>query len=573
VSSAAQDLPGEIRESGARLVPMLAAFEGVCLDVGRQLGDALPGLNGAAQSLSEIAAALDGVQMTAATRDLEAILAGLNGATAALDDESQSLRSLGKVVREIGPQARKTQSLVRSVSALVFTLKIESAQLPEQSEEMIAFARTLQDLAEKVRDALDVYVALQVRLSGSLRHSLHAHDDFQRRHRDALQTIATEIAESLDAIASRRATAAAGLREIGEVTQEIGGRIGGCVVGCQIGDTTRQRVEHVSAALAMAADALATGGADGEHFAARVVELQRKQAEDVYAEFSRETDKVADALVALCERTLDLEARSQRVFGLDEGADGSFLHALAGKLAAARTLVSAGLSARRDVDDAKRAAAAAMAEMKASNASLEEAAANVTMIGTNASLRSARLGEAGKGITLVAAELRSFGRMMRSGVYQLSETLGRALEGVDRFSLAETELDADRMGELEQRMVQAIEVFGGSGRQIREAQERLTIGAGGAQDKLDLGRRALGARVDAKRALTEALDALGRWSRSLQGGREPDEAVDRLIAERLRPSYSMAQERRVHDRFAGLPEEAPEAAPVEAAEEADAFLL
>ena len=573
MTAVVQSLAEEMRERGARLVPVLAAFEGVCLDVGRQLGDALPGLNGAAQSLSEIGAALDGPQMTAATGDLESILAGLKGATAVLDDESKALRALGKVVREIGPQARKAQSLVRSVSALVFTMKIESAQLPEHSAEMLAFARTLQELAERARDALDVYVANQVRLSGSLRASLHAHDAFKRRHREALEIIAAEITESLEAIATRRATAAAGFREIGEVTREIGLRIGECVVGCQIGDTTRQRVEHVQAALETAADTLegapSAPGVAAPRLAARLVELQRRQTEDAQAEFSRETDKIADSLVGLAERTLDLEARSQRVFGVDEGADGSFLHALAGKLAAARALVSQGLLARRDVDDAKRAAAAAMAEMKVSNASLEEAAANVTMIGTNASLRSARLGDAGKGITLVAAELRSFGRMIRSGVYQLSETLGRALEGVDRFSLAENEIDADHMRELEHRMVRAIDIFGGSGREIRDAQERLTIEAAGAQDKLDLGRRALGARIDAKRALADARHALTRWGRALEGGREPDEEIDGWLTERLRPKYTMAQERRVHDRFAGLPEEAPEPERVEE----DAFLL
>ena len=574
MSAARPGLSGEIRERGARLVPVLATFEGVCLDVGRQLGEALPGFNGAAQSLAEIAAALDGAPMTAATRDLEAILSGLRGAAAVLDDESKALRGLGKMVREIGPLARNTQSLVRSVSVLVFTLKIESAQLPEQSREMIAFARTLQDLAEKARDALNIYVATQVRLSGSLRASLHAHDGFLSRHREALETIASEIAESLEAIASRRATASAGLREIGEVTREIGQRIGGCVVGCQIGDTTRQRIEHISAALALAAEALeegpAAGGLDCARFAARIVELQRRQMDDAHAEFARETDRVADALVGLAERTLDLEARSQRIFGLDEGADGSFLHALAGKLGAARGLVSQGLSARRDVDDAKRAAAIAMGEMKASNGRLQEAAEHVMMIGTNASLRSARLGEAGKAITLVASELRGFGRMIRSGVYQLSETLGRALEGVDHFSLAENEFDANHMRQLELRMVQAIAIFGGSGAEIREVQERLVIEAASAQDKLDLGQRALTARSDARHALAEALESMTRWGRALEGGREPDEEIDSRLADLLRPTYSMAQERRVHDRFAGLPEAEP--AP-EALEEAEAFLL
>ena len=570
MSGGASALIDDIRECGARLVPVLTTFEGVCLDVGRLLGDALPGLNGAAHALSEIAASLDGQPMQAATRDLELILSGLRGASATLEDESAAIHALDEVVREIGPQARDVQSFVRSVSILVFTLKIESSRLPSQTAEMIAFACNLQELAEKAREALENYVAVQVRLSDSLSASLIAHDAFASRYREAQATVTVEIAESLQAVASRRATASAGLQEIAGVTREIGERIGECVVGCQIGDTTRQRVEHISAALALAADAIRGEAASGDRLGARLVELQRLQTEDSHDEFSRETDTVAKSLVALTGRTLELEQRSRLVFGTDEGADGSFLQALGARLASARTLVSDGLSARRSVDDAKRAAAVAMAEMKASNVSLEEAAANVTIIGINASLRSSRLGDAGRGITLVAAELRGFGRLIGSGVNQLSETLGRALEGVDRFALADTELDANRMGELEQRMMRAVEVFGGGGRQILAAQERLAIEAAGAQEKLKRGQRALEQRSEAKRAFAEALGKLDQWDRCSQAAPAPDEEVDRRIADLLRPTYSMAQERRVHDRFAGLAEEAPEA---ETVEEADAYLL
>ena len=569
MSADPQPLGAALRSLAARLAPPLAEFEKICFDVGVGLGDAVPGLNALAQSFADVADLLEGPTMSAAARDLAAIAQDLTRTAALVEHEGRALQELVSLNDDIGPQVRALQAFVRTVAALVFTLKIESAQLPAQSGEMLAFAKTLQGLAEHARDSLDAYGATQMRLDATLRVSAAAQAEFQSRHQQALAAIALDMLGGLEALAERRARTLACLHEIGGLSRTIGERTGQCVVCLQIGDSTRQRVEHAAAGLELAADTLAGGGA-GDRPAARAAHLQALQLAQARLDFERDIDEIAASLAALSAQAHDLEARGLRLFGAEAGGDGSFLEALARQLAAARVLVEAGLQAREGVDAAKDAAAATMAELETRTANLVEIAADVTMIGTNASLRSSRLGDAGKGITLVAAELRGFGREIRLAVSQLAAALGRIVAFVDQFARAQRELDAERMAALVRRMQAAIEVFGGGGARMSEALRRLGEVAAGVCEKLDRAAEALAGSRGVGPQLAGAELALARLVADLGGAGSASVEIDAWLDERLRPAYSMASERRIHDAFTGIAHP-PEPQPAEPTE--DAFML
>ena len=131
-------------------------------------------------------------------------------------------------------------------------MKIEAAPLSQSADDLAAFAEGLQELSEHARRALDEYQATHGKLEALLRSSSEAQDEFQHSHRADLATISSEIAESLGAVADLRRRTLAALRDIGALSRRVGEQIGQCVVALQIGDSTRQRVEHVHAALELA---------------------------------------------------------------------------------------------------------------------------------------------------------------------------------------------------------------------------------------------------------------------------------------------------------------------------------
>ena len=562
-----QDLATDLRAKAEGLASPYAAFETACLSAGMRLGEAIPGLNRVSESFASVASLLQGPAMTAASRDLETIARDLALTEEKVTDEGRGLDELIRLNKDVGPQVESLQTNVRTVAALVFTLKIESAQLPSYSDEMIAFARTLQELAENARASLDDFYATQMRLDATLRTAAAAQALFERSHKGVLSRASAEILNGLGAVAERRTRAASALAQVGGLSQAIGERIGACVVGLQIGDSTRQRVENVAFAMNFAADALGRGLKDT---AARTLALQRRQTESTRSDFSGETEKIAASFAALDVDANDLRDRSQRLFGRGEEADGSFLEAIGRQLSVARECVEEGMKARASVDEAKNAFAVEMAELRSRTTSLTVIAADVGMIGTNASLRSTRLGEAGRGVTVIAAELRDFGREIRATIKELSKGLEQVMAFVDRFSVAQRELDVSRLTALGQRMAAAVDIFGDCGRRMSEALGDVGAQAGKAREALDPAAQALAGHGALGLELDAIAEGIGEFARDLGGGSIGAAEIDRLLDEKLRPTYSMASQRRVHDIFAGRGVTAVEE---EAPAEADAFML
>jgi len=571
------------------LAPTFTEFEEICLNAGARLGEATPGLSTLASQFEEVSALLDGPAILTATKDLEAIASEIERAAKLVEDESRALPELVSINQAVGEQIVGLLSFIRTVAALVFTLKIESAQLKEETQEMVAFAEALQRTADQARQSLDEYHATHTRLDATLKAAAATSLEYQREQQEALSSIAVEIVDSLGAVSDRRRRTVAALHDVSSLATAVGGRISQCLAALQIGDSTRQRVEHVCDALHLAASAL--GGdslrlgsrvlkgeiPDRQRLAARILRLQTLQIDSARHDFLRDAATISLSLSALGEQTHELESRGVGLFGGKDADDGSFLEQLERKLSAARKLVEGCLTARANVDRATSSVVATMSVLDARTGALLEIAAEVTMIGVNASLKSARLGDAGKGIMLVAQELRSFGDRIRRTIDELPAALKRVVTFVDRFAEARRELDAARLAQLDSRMVAAIQTFSESGRQMSTALSRLSDEARQVRERLDRASGALVAHESAGPKLENTIVALEPIVDGLGVASAHSAALDALLDAWLRPVYSMTSERQVHDRLTGFVAPESETAGMAAAESAgdlaDAFML
>ena len=77
---------------------------------------------------------------------------------------------------------------------------------------------------------------------------------------------------------------------------------------------------------------------------------------------------------------------------------------------------------------------ATMADLDHRTANLSEIIIDVTMIGTNALLKSSRLGDRGKGLSVIAQELRSYAAKIVEGVEELPAALREVSAFVERFA-------------------------------------------------------------------------------------------------------------------------------------------
>ena len=101
----------------------------------------------------------------------------------------------------------------------------------------------------------------------------------------------------------------------------------------------------------------------------------------------------------------------------------------------------------------------------------------------------------------------------------------------------------------------AIQAFSANGKQMSAAIERLEREAQSIRKLLDQAVAALAIHENVEPTLQDAVETLAAIATRLGGADTPSPDVDALLDEWLRPSYSMASERMIHDAFTGLGDE------------------
>jgi hypothetical protein len=554
-----------LRQNADAISGTFSQCEKTCLEVGGRLGDAIPGLNDLAGLFETLSQSLESDDFRAAGLDLQTVARDIELTGNELTEESKTLADLVSLNKAITGQVANLSSSVRTISALVFNVKIEVASLHETTENMIDFAGDLQRQAIRAHRALDEFQSKHIKLYDLLRSSCDAQASFQKKHQANLRSIAMEITESLAIVAVRRREIAAALADIAEGSQHIGMQIGQGVVALQIGDSTRQRIEHVHKALHLAADELEieplNGGlvdlntppeVEGRAIAAQICRLQSLQVDAALDDFTLEMKKIASLLQGLADDSGKLATRGKALFGSDGRGANSFLEQLERKLKAARGIVEECRASRAIVDQAVNAVVTTMADLNERTAGLSEIVVDMTIIGTNAILKSNRLGQRGKGLNVIAQELRDYASRVVQGIKALPPALQEVLTFVERFSSAGSAHNASHLTALGERMTAAIGSFELSGTRMSDALTRLDKEADGVCDNLREAVIRLSSHKEIGAALLQAVrfidDLEFRIGDPSDVGAHSSAVIDRL----LRGNYTMASERQIHDAFLGI---------------------
>jgi hypothetical protein len=553
-----------LRQTADDVSRSFAPCERSCLDVGVRLGDAIPVVSDLSGLFQELSQSLEGEELRAAGLDLQTVADQIEATAKDLSGESQALADLVALNEAIAERIANLSESGRTISMLVFNVKIEAASLSGLGEDMRGFVEGLHQLAERARQALNQYQLTHGKLYDLLRASSEAQKRFQQSHQARLLSIAGEIAANVAAVGDRRREIAGALSEIGARSQRVGAQIGQCVVALQVGDSTCQRIEHVRRALHLAAEGLEAGAADAAWAAfgetadretknaaiAGICRLQSRQLGAAFGDFTDEMDTIATALQGLLADSDELATRGRALFGSGGGGGDSFLETLEHRLEAARAIMKACRQARAVVDGAAATVSATMADLDQRTANLSEIIIDVTMIGTNALLKSSRLGDRGKGLSVIAQELRSYAAKIVEGVEELPAALREVAAFVERFVECGRVRGADHLNALDARMLSAIEPFKANGKAMTDALTRLerettTVGALLG----DAARRLAADRDDIGTSLRSAIAEIGSLAAGIGAADDWPAACGEALNGLLRSAYTMASERQIHEAF------------------------
>jgi len=513
-------------------------------------------------ALVRVTGAMDGDGAAAAVTNMRATadrLIRLPALQAARAEALTEVQQIGVVLREEIVRVNRTLRFLRICG---LNIKVASAGMVEFSE----FADDIfvkLDVAEgeMARIAVEVEV-----LVDSVPSVFQIEQQLTAECAAVIPHVPNSLADDAGALQAHQTALAARAAEIAEIARDVRSKLATALGALQIGDIARQRIEHVVTGLGMIEDAIDANAALGADGAAAVrrhgIAMLAAQAVDTAQEFQRETSVLMQSLYAIAPRAAALAAFRQRDDGGDSQRETTFLAGLERSVGEAESVTVRLRDADGQSQRLGEAVSAMAAQLAARLRNVHRVNDDVQHMAWNTDLRSYRMGEAGRGLAVVASEIRRF-------AIALEEASGRIGELFERLANAAGAIGRpDGEGDVTQSLAESLD-------RIRAGSMRMREGLAG------LGEDAT-AISDMLRTTTDSVDChavsgtLADHATQLGGfGASADDCPDaakRVLEELLvaiRRLYTMAREREIHRQFALEPYQPAEDCAASTAEDDD----
>ncbi|MCV9961761.1 chemotaxis protein [Pararhizobium sp. BT-229] len=549
-----------LRLEGAR-----SRIEQRFLDGGVVLLAVLDVLNRLVASLENLSGSLADEAAEATIGRLVATVDQLTALPGLEEMRQQHLASIAVTEKSLGGYIADMQETLRYLRTFATTAKITGAAVPDFS----GFAEEILERIQFGRREVDTLGAKIGTLSSVMSTASSGGGEALERFRRSIPDIACNLSRNAGDLTAQRRHLSQLAAKVGSSARLVQTKVATTLSAMQIGDITRQRIEHCQSAFALledylAAETLVTEA--GGRLTALVHHLVHAQLDEIAHDFARECKTVVGTI-----RSFGTDIDGLMALYGDMDASGGHaadraMRILEADIAAARAVV-------RDIEQAADKANAlglntveTVRELLKGVETVKVVRTDIQYMALNTNLRCSKLGEEGRAINVVTAELRTFST-------RLDETAEHIL-----VALQSLEYDASKLGE-------AGTTAGGSlDAHLEEALGHIRR-AGDRMEEDMAALRACGEDVSAKAGRTiagldfnaELGDVLADCSASvgdLIGHDLPDlSGLDEALADlgsRIARTYTMVSEREVHARIFGTPMEVP-AAPASAKTDNELF--
>lgn len=552
----------DVRAIAGLLGGVFAPVDREVVSAGGRLAAAVQTFSDITDSFEALPRALDAAEVGRASDALAEVSVQLLAMARGLSHEREGMTALLGLHGRVGRNIQRLRETVGAISILAVNSHITAAGITSSTEDLTGFTQDITTLVSTAEEAVKGYRREQLAVGELLHKAAARQAEFERKYGAMLRAVGARIDSSLADMSVRRSRTAAAAVQIRDRSRKISADIGVVVMALQVGDMTRQRLEHVTHALAVLDRGLAPGSAEAwrenltEAEETAIVEaltgMQSAQLADTARAFASELDRIMSALAALGDDARALVGVGTETYG--EGGEGgaSFLAGLERNLAEAAMLLSKCREARLEVDAALSGIGSKLRALLQQVGSVRDVEIDMRLVGLNATFKCSRLGEEGRTLSTIAQELRSYANQTVECADALISALERTLaaaEGLDREHGAE---GAGRIETIGRSMAEALEVLRGTGDQMDRALgflQQQGESVGGTLAEMACGMPAASALAPVLHAEAERLAAVAARH---AGGAIAAAALSERLGLFGGRGYTMASEREIHQRFAGL---------------------
>jgi len=547
----------ELRQVAHDLGAARARIETTFVSVGDWLAQSAQLLNRLSQTFEALPRDLASAELTEATTRLAAVGRRAGEISQSFATEQAAIERLVEVVTGADHPISDLRRAVKMMGIVAVNARVVAAGVVGDDHDFDVFTTDIAQLANSATRTIEAFSGDYRQLTSEVRRAATQRAQFDSAHRDTLSRLAARLEQHLGDIVRRRPLSADGSAETGRVTREIAGRIGSAVMAMQVGDSTRQRLEHIEAALAQLGT-LADGngnrdlGLEPDLVPRALLDgltLETLQLEAVAHSFDSEVAEAERALSALAGEARTVMSKSRELYG--DGARGQ------SPLSAFNAEIRDAIAVLRDCE-AEREKLAQVAGsvdrivkvLLGHVEAVREIEANMRLVSLNAAVRCAQLGPRGRALNVIAMQLRELTGETVIAAEAAMASLGEAARLAQSFSASSNGEAAEQVAWLEREAAQSSDLLGGVEQRLNEALLLLDKDGPVVLGHLAEAAGRLAAHEDMSEAIADAALRTAELSADAPGRTAPESAP--LLA-LLRKSYTMEAERRVHDRFAGPP--------------------
>jgi uncharacterized protein YukE len=549
----------------SRLEGARSRIEQRFLDGGVVLLSVLDLLNRMVASLEKLSSSLDDETAEATTARLVATIDQLTALPGIEQTRQQHLASIAITEKSLGGYIADMQETLRYLRTFATTAKITGAAIPD-------FSGFADEILERIQFGAGAVSALGAKIGtlGSVIDAASAGGGhaLERFHR-SVPDIAGNLSRNAADLTAQRRHLSQLAGKVGASARRVQGKVATTLSSMQIGDITRQRIEHCQSAFGFLEDylgACALDAAASERLTALVRHLVHEQLIEIASDFERECKTVVGTIRSF---GADIDGLMVLHGEMDAGDGHSADRAM-------RTLEADITAARTVVGDIEQAADKANAlgsntvetvqELLKDVKTIQLVRTDIQYMALNTNLRCGKLGEEGRAINVVTAELRTFSGQLDDTAERILTTLQSLKDDACKLG----EAGAGAGGSLDDHLEDVLDHVRRAGDRMEEDMEALR--ACGADMSAKAGR--IIGDLDFNAELGDVLADCSARAGELVGDDLPDvtglEEALHDLGSRIARTYTMISEREIHARVFGTPVEMT-SAPAAAQSDEDLF--
>ena len=161
------------------------------------------------------------------------------------DGERDALVQLADLTTRIQQRIVRADKAVKGIGVLAINFRIEAVSIDDTGLDFASFTTEIGRTLRLAQDSLGQFTSELGGVGTNLRAAAASQLALAQRQSAAIASITARLAASVDAIAGRAKHAVAAAVSVAHKSQQVGQRISAAVMALQIGDSTRQRLEHI----------------------------------------------------------------------------------------------------------------------------------------------------------------------------------------------------------------------------------------------------------------------------------------------------------------------------------------